>query len=155
MFKNASDCQLGQKDSSFNTHGRKAMTANEKKRITDMRYRKASYADIASALDVPISTVKTFCHRNGLSDSDLANQAFCRNCGSAIRKGKYRPRLFCSDQCRMNWWNSHPESVNRTANYSFVCAACGQAFTAYGNAKRKYCSRACYLASRHAGEVLG
>ena len=43
------------------------MTANEKKRITDMRYRKASYADIASALDVPISTIKTFCHRNGLN----------------------------------------------------------------------------------------
>ncbi len=56
-----------------------------------------------------------------------------------------------SDKCRTVWWNSHPEAVNRKAVYSFTCAHCGKPFTAYGNAGRKYCSHACYIADRYKG----
>lgn len=58
---------------------------------------------------------------------------------------------FCSDNCRTAWWNAHPEKVNRRAVYHFTCAHCGKPFTAYGNAKRKYCSHACYIADRYKG----
>lgn len=123
------------------------MTASEKQTITSMRCARANYADIASAIGVSVNTVKTFCRRNGLTDNDLVNQSFCMNCGCAITKGKYRPRKFCSDKCRMTWWNAHQDQVNRSAHYSFICAHCGESFTVYGNTHRKFCSRACYLAS--------
>ena len=69
--------------------------------------------------------------------------------GCSITKGKYRPKKFCSDKCRMAWWNAHQDQVTRNAHYSFVCAQCGENFTVYGNASRKFCSRACYLTSRN------
>ena len=125
------------------------MTASEKQTITSMRYGKASYADIASVTGIPVNTIKTFCRRNGLTDNDLIDQSLCMNCGCGITKGKYRPKKFCSDKCRMAWWNAHQDQVTRNAHYSFVCAQCGENFTVYGNASRKFCSRACYLTSRN------
>ena len=35
--------------------------------------------------------------------------------------------------------------------YTFICPECGKEFTAYGNAKRKYCSHVCYIAARFKG----
>lgn len=125
------------------------MTAAEKKLITSMRYARVCYADIATAIGVSVNTVKTYCRRNNLTDNDLVNQLFCMNCGCTITKGKYRPKKFCSDKCRMTWWNAHQDLVNRNAHYSFTCAHCRKVFIVYGNAQRKFCSRTCYLASRH------
>lgn len=124
------------------------MTALEKQRIAKMRHDKRSYTEIADALGISVNTIKTFCRRNKLSDTDLAEVCTCLNCGCKITKGKYRPRKFCSDKCRMSWWNSHLELVNRSAHYSFVCAYCGSDFTVYGNAHRRFCSRDCYLKAR-------
>ena len=124
------------------------MTASEKQQITSMRYARLSYADISAKTGISVNTVKTFCRRNCLTDAELAEQSICMNCGCAITKGKYRPKKFCSDKCRMAWWNTHQDQVNRNAHYSFTCAHCGESFTVYGNAHRKFCSRACYLASR-------
>ncbi len=58
------------------------------------------------------------------------------------------PIRFCSDECRVLWWNSHSGEVKRKALYSFKCASCGEDFTAYGNAKRRYCSHSCYCTDR-------
>lgn len=129
------------------------MTEKEKKRITDMRRSRAGYAEIADATGISVNTIKTFCRRNGLSDAALAEKVFCKNCGCAISRGKYRPKKFCSDHCRMDWWNAHLDKVHKTAFYSFICRHCGKSFTAYGNAQRKYCCRDCYLASRRGKEV--
>ncbi len=73
----------------------------------------------------------------------------CPECGAAVEQHPGRKRRrFCSDACRRAWWNAHPEMVRRRAVYEFECACCGQPFTAYGNAGRKYCSHACYIADR-------
>ena len=127
------------------------MTASEKQLITGMRYARVGYAEISAKTGIPLNTIKSFCRRNCLTDTELAEQTICMNCGCAMTKGKYRPKKFCSDRCRMAWWNSHQDQVNRNAHYSFTCAHCGESFTVYGNARRKYCSRACYLASRNKG----
>ena len=124
------------------------MTASQKQQITSMRYARLSYADISAKTGISVNTVKTFCRRNCLTDAELAEQSICMNCGCSITNGKYRPKKFCSDKCRMAWWNIHQDQVNRNAHYSFTCAHCGESFTVYGNAHRKFCSRACYLASR-------
>lgn len=44
--------------------------------------------------------------------------------------------------------NSHIDLVKRKANYEYVCDFCKKPFTAYGNAKRKYCCFECYSNSR-------
>lgn len=124
------------------------MTASEKQQITSMRYARVSYSDISAKTGISVNTIKTFCRRNCLTDAELAEQSICRNCGCAITKGKYRPKKFCSDKCRMAWWNTHQDQVNRSAHYRFTCAHCGENFTVYGNTRRKFCSRACYLAAR-------
>ena len=49
------------------------MTNNQKKRITLLRQQGTGYARIASELKLSVSTVKTFCRRNRLMSSDLAN----------------------------------------------------------------------------------
>ena len=61
-----------------------------------------------------------------------------------------RPKKFCSDKCRREWWKGHPERINRkeSAMYPAVCVRCGKEFLSYGNRKRKYCSHDCYIKAR-------
>ena len=59
-----------------------------------------------------------------------------------------KKRRFCCPECRVQWWNSNQDKVNRKAIYSFICPNCGNEFTSYGNAGRKYCSHECYIADR-------
>ena len=48
----------------------------------------------------------------------------------------------------MKYWNSHPDLIRRMAYYTITCQNCGAEFRCYGNAHRKFCSRACYDAYR-------
>lgn len=64
-------------------------------------------------------------------------------------EGRGKEKIFCSDSCRMKWWNSHQELVDRKAEYDFVRRNCGRLFTAYGNKERKYCSHRCYIEHRY------
>lgn len=66
-----------------------------------------------------------------------------------------KPRVFCSDECRVKWWHEHPEKIKQRAVYSFTCAGCGGQFTAYGNSRRKYCSHGCYIRARFKGGDAG
>jgi len=126
------------------------MTSAQKRQIVVMRGKGDSYKMIAAALGLSPNTVQSYCRRNNLSVGCAADEAdVCRNCGSLLTHtpGSKRKR-FCSDKCRLAWWNVHPEAVNRKAIYHFVCASCSAAFESYGNNSRKYCSRACFAASR-------
>ena len=126
------------------------MTPSEKKRITEMRIDGKPYLTVAQEIGLPLNTVKTFCRRNRLLDKDVRTASLCRNCGTPITRGRTRPRLFCSDACRMSWWHAHPEKIERRAVYTFTCQTCGIGFEAYGNNPRKYCSRASYQKARAA-----
>lgn len=125
------------------------MTTEEKMKILQMRSKDISIREIASVLNLSVNTVKSFCSRNKSSQ-------LCLCCGtSIIQPPRTRLKKFCSDKCRMKWWNSHAHEVNRKAMYEFSCACCGQYFQAYGNKHRKYCSRACYIKSRFGGNAHG
>lgn len=133
------------------------MTADEVKIVTDLQRRGLGYKKIASVTGISVNTVKTFCRRHraetgtevGAKDIPLA---FCRNCGAALDlRPKRKPRQFCSDACRMKWWNSHMDEVDRKAWYTFVCPQCGKEFQSYGNRHRKYCSRKCVAEARRKG----
>lgn len=135
------------------------MTDKQKENIAALRGQGYGYATIAASVGVKKDAVVAYCRKCGLtgtraeSNSRItADAVFCPNCGSVVTQTVGRkPRRFCSDRCRMDWWNTHPEEVRRKAIYTFVCAACGKPFTAYGNNHRKYCSHQCYIVDRFQG----
>ncbi len=124
------------------------MTDEQRAQIREMRERGFGYAAVAKAAGLSKGSVKAYCRAHGLSGvragSRAGKERVCPFCGNPlVRTHGGRKRRFCSDVCRVSWWNSHPKAVNRKAVYSFVCARCRKEFTAYGNSRRKYCSHAC------------
>jgi hypothetical protein len=129
------------------------MNALQKEQIRRMRQDGSGYSRIAQSLGLSENTVKSYCKRNALGGicASLPNPegAVYRNCGKPIPKlAGRKKRVFCSDACRVVWWNTHPGMVNRKAICSFTCAYCGTEFDSYGNQKRKYCSHSCYISDR-------
>jgi endogenous inhibitor of DNA gyrase (YacG/DUF329 family) len=125
-----------------------------REKIKQMRDAGFSYSRIAAAMGISENTVKSFCRRNnlngfGVKASCNGQSDCCRQCGrSLVHITGAKQKRFCSDKCRMIWWNSHPEAVNRKAIFLFNCIQCGASVESYGNKKRKYCSRACYGKSK-------
>ena len=132
------------------------MTSEQKQQIHLLREKGYGYATIAEALGLTKNQVSAYCRRNNLSGtkaertvSSRPDSDCCLCCGKPLTQIPGRkPTKFCSNECRVKWWNSHQDMVNKKAIYSFTCACCGKEFTAYGNAKRKYCSHACYITDR-------
>ena len=136
------------------------MTDNQKQQITAMRESGNGYKRIAQAIGLSENTVKSFCKRNNVNTSgcavSLPSENACKCCGKKVPQVQGRKqKKFCSDHCRMKWWNSHLDLVNRKANYEFVCPVCKSSYTAYGNKNRKYCSHECYIEDRFGGVYRG
>ena len=114
------------------------MTKDEKLKIADMRRNGVGYAKIAQTLQLPVSTVKSYCLRN-----NLTAQNTCLQCGAEISPADgRRMKKFCSDACRIKWWNHHTDLMKENT----VCHYCGKSF--HGRTGRKYCSHSCYIAER-------
>ncbi len=133
------------------------MTEHQKQQIQRMRVDGISYSKISESLSISENTIKSYCKRNKLAAltikaPEIKANAFCKECGKPLEIMPARkPRKFCSDSCRLKWWNRHTDLVaNRTVNH-MVCPCCGKDFKSYGTSKRKYCSHGCYIASRFFG----
>lgn len=121
------------------------MRLQDKIAINNMRLEGHSPSVIAAKLGLSASTVRSHIHRH----PTIPGAKACKNCGRPLMQPKgRREKKFCSDSCRMAWWNSHQEDISRKAYYNLVCQHCGKEFDSYGNKNRKYCCRACYVASR-------
>ncbi len=133
------------------------MTDEQKNKIRNYRVGGLGYGKIAELLDLSVNTVKSYCRRNDLAGnkSELkADVHLCQYCGEIVLQDpKRKEKKFCSDKCRMKWWNDNPDKVNRKANYELVCERCKKPFTSYGNQTRKYCSHKCYILNRFGGEA--
>ncbi len=130
------------------------MNNRQKKDIQQFRAEGLSYSKISTMLSLSENTIKSFCRRNNLGgvafeEIVLTTGDQCRQCGTELSqiKGKKHKR-FCSDKCRLTWWNSHPESIKRKSVRIFTCLSCGQKAMGYGKRERKYCSRSCYGKSK-------
>ena len=135
------------------------MTDFEAAQVKEMRLKGMGYRAIAEALGLSRDIVRNHCKAKGmggyvaatvknLQEREVQN-GICLCCGEEIsQQGNGRPRKFCSEKCRRQWWKTHPEEGNRKAVYTQVCARCGKEFTAYGNSHRKYCSHDCYIRAR-------
>ena len=116
-----------------------------KNEINALRLAGLKPCEIAHRLGLPASTVRTHIRRH----PEIPNTSACPQCGKHILQTPGRRlKKYCSDRCRLAWWNSHPAEVKRKAYYALVCRQCGKEFESYGNQKRKYCCRACYDAAR-------
>lgn len=131
------------------------MNDTQKDNIYKLRLKCFGYSEIADSLGLNIHTVKSYCRRNNLGGVratqkyEKGDTRFCRNCGKEFKQPeKQKQRKFCCDHCRVAWWNSHPEMVNKKAIYKIVCCHCNNEFDSYGNKTRKYCSHSCYIAKR-------
>ena len=141
------------------------MTKDEKSRVAELRRAGSGYKRIAQELGLSESTVKTFCHRNGLNSLSDEKQEVnsrdvtekpCLCCGKMVVQYPGRKeKKYCSDDCRTKWWNSHIGEVKRKAMHDYTCPTCGRTFSAYGNRHRKYCSHECYITDRFGGVACG
>lgn len=121
------------------------MTELQKQQIQRLRCEGNGYKKIAQMLDLSENTVKSFCKRNNAISAEFT----CLQCSQTLKQTpNHKAKKFCSDSCRMAWWNAHPELVKRKSYYDFTCEICRKSFKSYGNSNRKYCSRACYGKSK-------
>ena len=131
------------------------MTDQQKKQIKGMRLRGDTFAMIADALGLSRNTVKSFCLRNlrpePLKEQDApVKSGVCDQCGMGfVLCPGHRQRRFCSDQCRITWWNAHRDLLKSASIVEHTCACCGKHFMGYVRQQRKFCSHACYIAHRY------
>ncbi len=132
------------------------MTETEKIRVESMRANGMSYGQIGKALNISADTVKTFCNRRKIKVSksiETKDLILCKFCGKIVQQSpKRKLKKFCSDKCRMLWWNQNLDKVNKKAMHDFTCAYCGKKFTAYSVMNRKFCSHRCYIQNRFGGD---
>ena len=136
--------------------GEHTMTADQKKAIITLREKGATVGTIADMLNINVNTIKTHLRRHPVAfvitepvEETRPSVLKCKHCGRDIVQVPGRKeKLYCSDECRNRWWNTHMDKVQRKAYTTFVCLTCGKRVTVYGNDKRKYCSHDCYIEHR-------
>ncbi len=123
-----------------------SMTEEEKAKIHELREQGLGYKRIAAELGMKLSSVQSFIKRSTAENQLIGT---CRECGMQVKstKGKKR-KEFCSDRCRMRWWNAHRDSVKHRNSSVVKCRLCGAEFVTFGNRKRVYCSHECYVRDR-------
>ena len=119
------------------------MTSNTKNSVIKLRLNKKSYGEIAKELGLSKSTVASFIKEHDITGSRFGT---CPECGKnyTFTTG-HRVRKFCCEKCRRKWWKKHEEQRKQ---YTIVCECCGKTFQS-PKAKRKYCSRECFIAARY------
>ena len=116
--------------------------SNTNEKMLELYYQGKGYKAIAKELNISENTAKSFCRRQ-------ASKSVCKQCGAQIQsKPGRKKKQFCSDKCRLAWWNSHRDKVNRKAFYTITCKHCNQEFLSYADPGRVYCSRECYFNDR-------
>ena len=98
------------------------MKKQDIKIIHEMLQQGKTSREISLAVGIPSSTIRSHVRNH----PEIYGSKPCQNCGQVMvqpigRKVKH----FCSDRCRMAWWNSHREQVQKKAYYPLVCAHCG------------------------------
>lgn len=137
------------------------MTDTQREQILSLRAEGLGYVRIAKEMGLSENTVKSFCRRSAKAEAAEkpvmavqgdTDKCFCKQCGIEVKQTSGRKvKKFCSDQCRMKWWNAHPEQINRQTMHYYKCPCCGREFAVYGNTHRKYCSHECYINARFNG----
>ncbi len=113
--------------------------------INRLRRDGKGYRAIASELELPVNSVKSWCRRHPIEIESIGK---CLCCGTEIISRPHkRQRRFCSDECRLVWWKDNPDKRTFKTKYSHVCRYCGAEF--FNNRIRAdYCCRECFAKAR-------
>ena len=77
--------------------------------IKNLALKGYGYKRIADILDLSPNTVKSHLRRHPAT----AGISVCLQCGKPIEQNPGRKeKKYCSDKCRMSYWNSHQDEVN-------------------------------------------
>ena len=128
------------------------MNQQQKEEIKQLRQNGLGYKRISAITGISLNTIKSYCQREKIEKVVMEDVDKCLLCDTPLLhiKGK-KHKKFCNDSCRMKWWNSHLNKVNRKAYTTHECLQCKKIFESYANDTRKYCSHACYVAHRFGG----
>ena len=127
------------------------MNQSENAIVDELQRQGFKYPTIAKMTGLSIYKVKHYCRTHVINESEIKKTAtaFCKCCGMPIESiPKRKPKQFCSDSCRMKWWNSHRDRVNHKHHKKCVCKNCGAEFMIPGKRTRPFCSKDCYFAFR-------
>ena len=134
------------------------MNAADIKKICQLRHDGMSCLQIAAVVGIPKNTIKSYLRRSAIAivgascapdKTTIEDTTHCKQCGiRLVQNPQHKPRKFCSDHCRFEWWSANKALLNKKALYFITCACCGLQFESYGNPKRKYCGHACYIVDR-------
>lgn len=126
------------------------MTDAQRNRIKELRSQGKTYKAVSEQTGIPVNTIKTYCNRHGLNGRAVKPSSTCLYCGKPlVQTPGRRQKKFCNDTCRTRWWSHHrTEHKSQKGMHHLRCAYCGKEFTAYGDAKRKYCCHGCYIKDR-------
>lgn len=100
------------------------MTDAQAKQINEMRMRGMGYKAIGMAIGLSRDIVRNYCKRHNLAGYATVvsknmklmvdGKEVCHFCGNPITQPKTgRPRRFCCEKCRREWWKAHPEAVQK------------------------------------------
>ncbi|MDO4200249.1 MAG: RNA polymerase subunit sigma-70 [Clostridia bacterium] len=120
------------------------MNEVQKEELINLKNEGRSYKEIAYAISVPESAVKSFFSRKKLKAEEI--YTVCKNCGVPLTK-RLGNKKFCSDLCRYEWWRNNTIDNRKCVKIS-ICKKCGKELKCYDNKNRKYCSHACYTEDR-------
>lgn len=74
--------------------------------IRNLALKGYGYKRIASVLEISPNTVKSHLRRHPITSGCTV----CLHCGKPVEQNPGRKeKKFCSDKCRMTWWNSHQD----------------------------------------------
>lgn len=119
------------------------MTENDKNQIIKLRNDGLGHKKIASILNINANSVKSFLRRN------IDNGTRCLSCGKQLETSKYKPRKFCSKDCKEKWWNKNRILRSSKSKISITCPCCNKTFYDYPKHNRVYCSNTCYKKVRY------
>ena len=121
------------------------MTKEELSRVMELRKIGLSYKDISVQTNIPVGTLKSTFSRIEEKCTETNNCKFCKK--TLINTTGKKEKKYCSDKCRMSWWNSNREEGPKV-EFLKVCANCQFKFPTR-NKNQKYCSHRCYIIFRY------
>ena len=117
------------------------MSIEEKNRILELRNKEIVVREIAEITNLNKEAVKSFLKR---IDKNVKEIRICKECGKEyFVYFKVKSKSFCSDLCRIRWWNKHPENMKNRKESIRKCKCCGKEFIVYGNSKQQFCCKKC------------
>ena len=76
-----------------------------------------------------------------LSNTKPGDAKPCLECGTFVKQTAGRKeKKFCSESCRVHWWNKNKRKTPCKSRHTFACLSCGKEFSVYGTAPRKFSS---------------